>query len=891
MSLRVRVATLWRNVFQKHRADRELDDELSAYIDLVVAEKVRAGMTPDAARRAALVEMGGVEHVKENVRDVRAGAVIDNLRRDIHYAFRSLGRARAFSIASICALALGIGATAAVFSVVNGVLLRPLPYKDPDRLVVVLHEGTQPVAVANFIDWQRESRSFERMGAADYWTPNLAGTETPEKVWALKLTPDVFPLLGVQPARGRVFLPDEDQPGRDRVVVLSHSLWQRRYGADPAIVGREMVLNGQTYTIIGVMPESFRFAPFWATRAELWVPNSLADRLGRRGGNSLRVFARLRPGVTLAQARAEMATITARLEREYPGTNRNVMVVPLTERVLGGVRPALLILLGAVAFVLLIACANVAHLLLARAAARRREMAVRTTLGASPLRIVQQCLAEGLLLSLAGGLLGMLLARVGVGTLLSLAPSDLPRLEMVRLDSRVLGVAMGVALLTGLVFGIIPAVKALRAELGESLREGERGSTEGIARNRARSTLIVSEFALALVLLVGAGLMMRTFVKLRAIDPGFDPRNVVTMVVPIAGTAQQEPARRAPFFSTVLERVAAVPGVESASAINHLPLAGDYWGYPFWIEGRPTPKPGEGQGGAYRVVMADYFETMRIPLVHGRGIQASDRMDSPPVVVVNETLARRFWPGEDAVGKRLTLDNPTDPEPPVWRTVVGVAKDTRESDWTGEIWNEMYTPYLQNRQYLESEGAHVAYMTLVVRRECAAERCDASVLVPAVRDALSSIDRAVPLAEIQTMEQVVSAAKSDTRFYLTLLGAFAVVALLLAAVGIYGVMSYSVSRRTHEIGIRIALGAQPHNVLGLVIGQGMTLAIVGAVAGLAAALALSRLMSTLLYGVQATDALTFTLVVLVLVGVALLASYLPARRATRTDPLAALRHE
>ncbi len=886
MPLLARFASLWRDVFQRSRVDSDIDEEVRAYARMLAEEKERAGMGAEEARRAAAIEVGGVEQVKERVRDVRLGTFLGTVAADVRYGLRALPRNPGFAVAAVLALALGIGATAAIFSVVNAVLLRPLPYRDPDRLAVILHRRVDPVAPANFLDWKRQSTAFERMGAADNWVPNLTGGAQPESVQALRVTSDILPMLGVRPLAGRVFLPEEEEPGKEHEVVLSHRLWQRRYAGDPKIVGQAVLLNGEPYTVVGLMPRGFDFPPFWATGTELWVPDVVAPRAANRTGQSLRVFARLKRGATLDFARAEIAAITTRLEKQFPGSNRDVTVNSLKETVVGNVRPALLVLLAAVAFVLLISCANVAHMLLARAAARQREVAVRAALGAGRSRMIRQFLTESLVLALLGGAGGTLLALWGTNLRISLGPEHLPRIETVALDSRVLAFTLAISLLTGIAFGLAPALKASRRDLTESLREGERGATEGFQRSRLRNVLIASEFALALVLLAGAGLMIRSFAALESIDPGFDPRRVLTLTVSVAGTREADPSLRAGFYRQALERIRALPSVASASAINHLPLAGDIWGWSFTIQGRPTPAPGESPSAAYRVVLPGYFAAMGIPIRSGRDIAERDDLNAPGAVVINECLAKRHWPGEDPLGKWITFDDTDKIANPTWLTVVGVVKNTVQSDWAAAQEGEVYLPYLQHRRYLEKLDSHYSYLTLVVRTSL-----EPAALAPAVRRAVWSLDRSVTISQVQTMEQVVTQANARPRFYLLLLGTFAAVALILAAVGIYGVISYSVSRRRHEIGLRMALGAGERDVLRLVVRQGMRVALMGAGAGLAGALLLTRLMSTLLYGVGSTDPLTFSLVTLVLTAVALVASYIPARRATRIDPLVALRHD
>ena len=813
-------------------------------------------------------------------------AALADVRRDLRFGIRSLLKTPAFTIAATLALALGIGATTAILSVVNGVLLRPLPYADSDRLVVLLHSGRNPVSPANYLDWRAQTRSFTEVAAAEYWSVNLAGTDEPERVTGLRLTAGMLPMLGIRPLLGRVFTAQEEVAGNDRVAVLSYGLWQRRFDGDRGVVGRRVLFDGDPFVIIGVMPPRFQFAPFWATHAELWAPLALGARATSRSGNSLRVFARLRPGVTFEQARVDFTTVTARLEREYPGTNRNVKLESLKHVVVGDIETPLFVLLGAVAFVLLIACANVAHMLLARSASRQKEVAIRTALGATRVRLISQMLIESALLALGGGIAGLLLAVWGVRALIGASPAIIPRVADVTIDARVLLLTLGITGATAMFFGLLPALRSARVDLAETFRDGDRGSTEGHGKHRLRSALVASEFALALVLLTGAGLMIRSVVALQRIDPGLDPHNVLTMIVSTSGTKEADPRLRQAFFTDALDRVRATPGVESASYINHLPIAGDSWGFSFRIEGRPKPAPGDSPSAIYRVVFPGYFRAMRIPLLRGRDIVNSDRIDAAPVVIINEIMAKRHWPNDDALGKRISIDDST------WATVVGIAKNMVQQDWGAPPEPEMFFPYAQQRVFLTGTASRYAYLTLVARVACGArERCNPAAFTTPIIRAIREIDRNVPISNVQTMSSVANQATAESRFYLVLLGAFAAIALTLAAVGIYGVMSYSVTRRTHEIGIRIALGAEQGTVLRFIVRQGMTVALVGAGVGLVAAFALTRLMGRLLFGVGPTDPTTFAVVTTTLCAVALAASYLPARRATRVDPLTALRSD
>ena len=890
MTLFNKLRSCLRVTLRRSRMESEMDVEPRFHLETYAEDLVRSGVPRQQAMRQACLEFGGIDRTKEECREVRGAHLLETLAQDLLYGVRLMLRTPGFTVIAVAALALGIGANAGIFSVVNAVLLRPLDYKDPDRLVTILHYGTGPVAVANYLDWRDQSRSFEAMGAADYWSPNLTGRDSPEHLRGLRVTQNLFPMLGVEPLIGRLFVPGEDQKGAEHEVILSYGLWQRRFSGDANVLGSTITLDGKSYTIIGVMPQEFKFAPFWATHAELWTPNAFGERAHNRGGNSLRIFARLKPRVTIARARAEMATITARLEQQYPGTNRHVIVTPLKEKVVGQVEAPLLVLLGAVGFVLLIACANVAHMLLARAAARQKELAVRAALGARRSRLIRQFLTENLILAAAGGAAGLLLALWGTHALIALSPANIPRVEAVTVDSRVVLFLIVITLLTSVAFGVGPAMQASSVNLTDTLKQGGRGTSDGIRSNRLRNFLVASEFALALMLLIGAGLMVRSFFALQSVDRGFNPHNVLSMVVSVAGTKEAEPGRREIFYRQLLERVRALPGVESAAGINHLPLAGDLWDWPFVIEGRPKPRPGEFPDAVYRIVTPDYFPSMRLPLLRGRDISLDDNESTPGVVIINERAAKTYWPGEDPLGKRISFNDDKNDNPSAWLTVIGVVKDAKQGDWRATPDPEVYLAGFQNRDFLgnspKEAGAHMTYITLVVRTSG-----DPGALAPAIKNAVWSLDGNLPISEVVTMDRVVTDKNAQSRFEMFLLGIFAVVALVLAAVGIYGVMSYSVSRRTHEIGVRISLGASRTDVLRLVVGEGMALALLGSGVGLGGAVVLSRLMTKLLYGVAPTDPLTFIAVASLLILVALTATFIPARRATRVDPMVSLRCE
>ena len=871
------------------RRERDLDEEIAGHLAMAEADRVARGESPESAAANARRELGNEALVKEATRAQWGWASLERFRQDVRYGLRLLRRSPGFAAVAIVTLALGIGASTAILSVVDAILLRPLAYRDPGRLVVILHNEGGPIAPANFLDWKAQSHSFENMGAAEYWTPNLTGGGTPEKAWALRMTADVLHVLGVRPALGRWFLESETGGGADHVVVLGHAIWKNRFGADPGILGQPILLDGQPYTVVGVMPPSFRFAPFWATQAQLWAPLDLSTRATNRTGSSLRVFARLKDGVSLESARRDMAAITARLEQEFPGTNRNMNVIPLLEKVVGDVRPALLVLLAAVGLVLLIACANVANMLLARASIRQREVALRAALGASRARTIRQLLTESLVLALVGGAAGAALGAWALKLLVAFAPPGIPRIESVHLDLRILLATFVVSLLSGAAFGLAPALQTSGAPLQGALKEGGSAGA-GREGGRLRRVFVAAEVAIAIVLLIGGGLMIRTFLALKAIDPGWNPDGVVTLEVSVAGTRYADPEKRPALYREVYDRLAALPGVATAGAINHIPVAGDVWGFPYSVEGRPKPLPGDAPVAVYRAVLPGYFATMRLPILRGRDVTWSDDAVAPGVVLVNEVLAAKQWPGEDPLGRRILLDESSER----WLTVVGVVKNAVQSEWNSKPDDEVYLAALQTPELMRGPHSMSAYLSFVVRTardQGARTSGDPAALTPSIRAAIRSIDPALPVSEIHTMREVVTGVNGRARFQTLLLATFAGAAALLAAIGIYGVMSYAVSRRTREIGVRMALGADPRAVLRLVVGQGMGVALAGAGVGLVAALLLTRMMAGILYGVRPTDPVTYVSVAAVLLAIALAASWIPARRAARIDPMKALRAE
>ena len=807
---------------------------------------------------------------------------METLIKDIRYGVRMLVRNPGFTIVSVIALALGIGANVAIFSVVNGVLLRPLPFGEPERLMMV-RETKIPqfpefaVSPGNFLEWKKQNTVFERLVAFAGSGFNLIGTGDPERLIGLKVTEGFFAMLGAQPQLGRDFLVEEDQPGRNNVVVLSHGLWQRRFGGDPKILNQAITLSGQSYTVIGVMPETFRFGGGDEV-TELWTPMAFtAQEAQNHGGHYVAAMGKLKPGITSDQANSEMSTIAGRLTAQFPGTNTgwDVKIIPLLEYSVRTIKPALLVLLVAVAFVLLIACANVANLLLARAAGRQREIATRTALGAGRWRIVRQLLTESMLLSLVGGVVGLLLAKWGTDLLLTLAPSDLPRMSNVSIDDRALAFTVAITFLTALIFGLVPALQASKPNLNETMKDAGRGSTEGGRRKFIRSTLVVLEVASALVLLVGAGLLIKSFWRLQKVDPGFNPDNALTAVVSLPKNKYPEGSQKVLFFQQLIERVSALPGVQAAGAAHVVPMTGDDYVLSFEIDGRPPLPPGSSQSTNYYSVTADYFKAMGIPLRRGRVFTERDTKDSPPVAVINETMVQKIFPNEDPIGKRITFDDRD--KNPRWFEIVGIVGDVKQYGLDQPTTMQTYEPYTQ--QPPDS-------MMLVVR-----SAVDPTNLSAAIRSEVLKLDKEQPTTYIKTLNQYFAISVAQQRFSVVLLGIFAVVALVLAAVGIYGVLSYAVTQRTHEIGIRMALGAGQRDVFRLVVGRGMLLSVIGVVGGLVAAFGLTRLMASLLFGVTATDAVTFASVAGVLLSIALLACYIPARRATKVDPLVALRYE
>jgi putative ABC transport system permease protein len=807
---------------------------------------------------------------------------METLTKDIRYAIRSLMRYPAFTLIAVVTLALGIGANTAIFSVVNALLLRSLPFTEPDKLmqvweVSIKQDKRRDVSYPNFADWRDQNQSFQQIAAYSDRTFNLTGEVEPERIQGVMVSPTFFPMLDVKPILGRVLLPEEDYPNKMFSVVISERLWRRRFNSDGQIVGRTISLNYENFTIVGVV-KNLVDVPGVPADTEVWIPISHSSGFNNRRGHYLSVLARLKPGVTREQAQADMNRIAGTLTAEHSDSNTDlgVRLVPLQDQVVGDYKLALQVLLSAVFFVLLIASANVANMLLARAAGRQKEIAIRTALGAGRFRLVRQLLTESLLLSLMGGAVGLLLAWWGVYLLVAFGPSDLPRLKEITVDARVLGFTFAIAMLTGIIFGIVPALKASFPDVNEALKESGRNAAGSVGHRRFRSLLVASEIALSLVLMVGAGLLLKSFHKLQAVNPGFNPQNLLTMRVSLSGPRYQEPAAIVTFYDQLIETLRASPDVQSVAARSYLPvgLNEDFANLSFIVEGQ-APDPASQPIAYYNAISPDLFHTMQIPLLKGRAFDAHDVMKAQNVIIINETLARRYFPGIDPLGKRMTL-NDENPKEEDWATIVGVVKDTKQRELSGETAAEMYLPFAQSPH---------RSMALMIRTT------NPDSVVNAVRRDVQALDPNLPLYGVRTMENVISESIAAARFRTSLLAIFAVVALVLAMIGIYGVMSYAVTQRTREIGIRMALGAHVMDVLKLVVKNGMSLAVIGIIAGLAGALAITRLIATLLFGVSPTDLGTFALMTFGLLLVALFACYIPARRATKVDPLVALRYE
>ena len=872
----------WLRTWLRWRTlERRVDRELQFHLDEQVRTYVAAGMSAEAAHRRARVDFGGVQQIKEQCRDVWILPSIESWWQDLRFGARMLLRNPGFTLIAVLTLGIGIGANAAIFSVVYGVAIRPLPYPAAERLVV-LH-GTHPEfgrnpygsSMLDFEDWQEHAASFESMAQLVRWTFNLTGRDVPERLAGGRVTGSFFPLLGVPALLGRTLAPEDDRPGHEFVVVLAHAAWQRVFGGQLDVIGQVVSLNGRPHTIVGVMPATFRFPE---EDVLLWAP--LGEQLGasERGSRFLFAAARLRDDVALGDAQGEMDVIARRLAQDYPDSNTDwgVRLVSAHDTLVGDVRPTLLVLLAAVGLVLLIACGNVASLLLARASTRQRESAIRAAIGAGRGRLVRQFLTESLLLGALGGTIGIILASWSVRILGSQLGLDIPRMDQVRIDSTVWAFTIVVSMATTVLFGLLPALQGTRVTLNQALVDGTRTQAGGgRGRQRLRAALVVSEVAMALVLLIGAGLLARSFTSIMAVDPGFDPRHVLHLSAFLGPPTYRTVTAQKAYVGRALDRIERLPGVIAAASVSQLPIVDGHGSVSFQIEGRPAPL-GDAPAAGYSAVSHRYFEAMAIPIRRGRGVQAGDVEDARLVAVINESMARRYWPAEDPLGQRFRWARDGDDQG--WLTVVGIVGDIKSSGLDADDPPTVYAPYEQ-RQF-----PWLRWTSVVVRTES-----DPRGLIAAVRSQLLQIDPNQPVHGIATLADTLDGSVAGRRLNALLVSLFGVVAALLAAIGIYGIVSYHVVQRTHEIGLRRALGAQRRDVLAMVLGQGLGLTTIGLIVGLGGALAVTRYLDSLLFGVTPTDATTFVGVPVLLLVVATVASYVPARRAARVDPLVALR--
>ena len=870
----------WMRYFRRARWDEERELEIQAYLEIETDENIARGMTPEEARYAARRKLGNPTQIREEIYRMNSLTFIESLWQDVRCGLRMLRKNAGFAMVAVLTLALGIGANTAIFSVIHAVLLSPLPYDHPDRITLVREsnpsKGFEQFSVSppNYMDWKNAAGAFEQMASMSRGQFSYTGGAEPERLVGARVAASFFSVLGAQPELGRTFLPDDDVVGKAGVVVLSHGLWTQHFGSDPQVIGKSLTLDGESYRVIGVMRNGFQFP----RGVQLWLPSEFDERSlspRARGAHYLTVIARLKPGASIDQAQAEMVAISKRLEQLYPNTNTGwtSKVVALSEATVGNIRPTLLVLFGAVGFLLLIACANVANLLLARATARQREIAIRFSLGASRLRIARQLLTESILLSGIACALGLLLAEWAMRALRTLPPSTLPRAESIGLDLPVLGFAAGVAVLTALLFGFAPALQITRGAPSETLKEGGRTASAG--RHGVRSALVVLETTLALVLLVGSGLLFKSFLRLQTVDPGFQSKNILTANISLPKSKYSTDAQTIQFFGQVLERMQAVPDVKEAAVASGNPIDGSNLSFVFATKQLQALAPADQPSAGYYVVSPNYFHTLGIPLLVGRYFTQGDFAGSPRVAIISQAVAQRFFHDRSPIGQTIKIG--VGAGDPPWREIVGVVGDVKD-DGLGEA--ATMTVYEPCTQQVWSS------MSLFLRSDS-----DPSHLASVLRSQVMSVDKDQPVAEIATGEQMMSQAVAQPQLRTLLLSLFAGLALVLASLGIYGVMSNMVAQRTHEIGVRMALGAGQRSVLRLVLSNGMRLTLLGIALGTAGAFALTRLMKSFLFHVTPTDPATFLEVALFLFAVALLASYIPARRATRVDPVVALRYE
>jgi putative ABC transport system permease protein len=865
------------------RFDSEFSEELETHLAFLQDRFEQQGMDAQDARRAAERQLGGITRVKERLHERRTLPLLDTLYQDATYGLRQLRKSAAFTITSVLTLALGIGANTAIFSLVKPVLLNPLPYRDPNRLVMVWERNIRRgwphniVSAANFLDWREHNHVFTDMAALQVRAFSLTGDGDAIEVNGEQVTPNLFSVLGVKPVFGRTFLPEEGKPGSSHVAVISSGLWHSRYGGDPNLLGKQILLDEQSYTVIGIMPANFAdaYVAHGLLHAQVWIAG-LDLSNPRRDWHGYIAMARLRPGVTVERAQSEMDATSERIQRQYPEDKGwTTLVIRMHDDIVVQSRPMLVLLVIAVALVLLIACVNLANLLLARGANRVREVALRTALGASRSRLVRQLLTESCLLSLFGATLGLLFAAGAVKGLLALAPADTFGIQNASLNLTVLAYTLGIAVLTGLLFGLLPALGLSKSSLNENLKESSRNTSETPRAAALRNVLVSSEFALSLALVIGAALMIKTIVLLREINPGFNPHGVVTMQIFLDNPHHKAPGSHVQFFDELLRRLQSAPGVQYASVSRGIPFEG-WSGNNFVLPENPNPPMSDMAVANANMIGPQYFQVMGLPLLQGRPFTDSDTEGKLPVAIVNEELVRENWPGQNPLGKRLKMYGDKFP----WLTVIGVARNVRTQGLTVGFYPEIYMPYAQYSSWQDRP------FDLLIRT-----LGQPLPVVADARRAVAELDKSLPISDVRTMDQVAGENLALQHFLTLLLASFAGLALLLAAVGIYGVMAYSVAQRTREVGIRVALGARHSDILRSVIGQALALALAGVVIGLAAAFTLTRFLSTQLYGVRANDPITFTFSPLILLAVAFFASSIPARRAARVDPTVALRYE